>query len=548
MKYRPFLSCNQPIKLLDFRGNEMYVPCGTCPICRRSKSLKYSQRLQLEEGRAKYSWFITLTYNSWFIPTYKVVYTNEFSSDTKPIYDFNGNIVKSWYNKKLFPLMRYDDTEKKQYWLLPQFDRVNRYNKPLVIDPIKLDLDENEIKSGFAQYNLHRKFYQENFCKTKFEHHDGYVDLCYPRDLELFLYAFKNFCRISCGCTFRYFAIPDYGTNSINPHWHILIFSDSDELNVYFQDVVDVGTSAKSCLCARFLLEMWKYGIVNSQRVEKSCASYVSSYLNAPSDFPQIIFKLSNYRNYHSKHLGEVLPQKDVVDDIREANWSRFDNLSFTDKRGNCFNYSMWRSFYDTWLPSFAYVGRKSPQTAFQLHEKLQQYVSRHQDFEHITDLALCLFKECLQITNDGLLDGLSFPVDFYKPFLDLSSLVESYSVRSAPFTLKDISLFKNLFYTSNNISRNVIKLYGNDSLSSLHSYFDLICRYQNYKEYKLLTDNYAAIEDDEELTRCYYLSLSNSHQNTTLYKRFLYEQYEQISKCVKHRSTADKYRNVLFN
>lgn len=548
MKYRPFLSCNQPVKLLDFRGNEMYVPCGTCPICRRSKSLKYSQRLQLEEGRAKFSWFITLTYNSWFVPTYKVVYTNEFSSDTQVVYDLLGNVVMSYYNKKLLPLNRYVDTEKKQYWLLPQFDRVDRYDKPLNIDPIKLDLNENEIKSGFAQYNLHRKLYQENFCKTKFEHHDGYVDLCYPRDLELFLYSFKNFCRVSCGCTFRYFAVPDYGTNSINPHWHILIFSDSDELNSYFQDVVDVGTSAKPCLCARFLCKMWKYGIVNSQRVEKSCATYVSSYLNTPSDFPQIIFKLSNYRNYHSKHLGEVLPQEDIVNDIREANWSRFENLTYTDKRGNCFTYSMWRSFYDTWLPSFAYVGRKSPQTAFQLHEKLQQFISRHKELEHITELALCLFNECSQITNDGLIDGLSFPFDFYKPFLDLFSLVEAYSVRSGPFTLKDISLFKNLFYTSNNILRNVIKLYGNNSFSSLHSYFDLICRYQNYKEYKLLTDNYSAIEDDEELTKCYYLSLSNSHQNTTLYKRFLFEQYEQISKCIKHRSTADKYRNVLFN
>ncbi len=548
MQYRPFLSCNQPVKLLDSRGNVMYVPCGSCPICRRSKSLKYSMRLQLEESRAKYSWFLTLTYNSWFIPTYKVVYTSEFASDSKAIYDLYGNVVKSWYNKKLLPLMRFEDTEKKQFWLLPQFDRVDRYDRPLSIDPIKLDLDENEIKSGFIQYNIHRKFYQKNFCKTKFEHHDGYVDLCYPRDLELFLYAFKNFCRISCGCTFRYFAVPDYGTNSINPHWHILIFSDSDELNTYFQDVVEVGTSSKPCSCARFLLEMWKYGIVNSQCVEKSVSSYISSYLNTPSDFPQIIFKISNYRNYHSNHLGEVLPQEDIANDIRESNWSRFENITSTDKRGNSFTYSMWRSFYDKWLPSFPYVGRKSPQTAFQLHEKLQQYITKHSNFDHVSDIAMCLFIECQQIISDGLIDNLSFPVEFYSPFLDLCSLVESFSVRSAPFTIKDISLFKNLFYISNNIKRNVFILYGNNSLSSLHSYFDLICRYQNYKEYKLLTDNYAAIEDDEELTQCYYLSLSNSHQRTTLYLRFLYNQYEQISKCVKHRSTADKYRNVLFN
>lgn len=548
MQYRPFLSCNQPVKLLDSRGNEMYVPCGSCPICRRSKSLKYSQRLQLEEGRAKYSWFLTLTYNPWFIPTYKVVYTKEFSSDSKLLYDFYGNPVKSWYNKKLVTLKRYEDTERKDFWLLPQFDRVDRYGRPLDIDPIKLDLDENEIKSGFTQYNIHRKFYQANFCKTRFEHHDGYVDLCYPRDLELFLYAFKNFCRLSCGCTFRYFAVPDYGTNSINPHWHILIFSDSDELNAYFQDTIEVGTPSKPCQCARFLSEMWKYGIVNSQCVEKSVSSYISSYLNTPSDFPQIIFKISNYRNYHSNHLGEVLSEESITNDIRNANWTRFENLSFTNKRGDSFTYSLWRSFYDSWLPSFPYVGRKSPQTAYQLHEKLQQYLTKHSEYDHITDVATCLFLECQSIVSDGLIDGLSFPVDFYKPFLDLCSLVESYSVRSAPFTLKDISLFKNLFYTSNNIAKNVVKLYGKSTFSSLHSYFDLICRYQNYKEYKLLTDNYSAIENDNDLTECYYLSLSNAHQNTLLYRRFLYEQYEQISKCIKHRSTADKYRNVLFN
>ena len=174
--------------------------------------------------------------------------------------------------------------------------------------------------------------------------------------------------------------------------------------------------------------------------------------------------------------------------------------------------------------------------------------MTKHSEYEHITDVAICLFLECQSIVSDGLIDGLSFPADFYKPFLDLCSLVESYSVRSAPFTLKDISLFKNLFYTSNNIAKNVVKLYGKSTFSSLHSYFDLICRYQNYKEYKLLTDNYSAIENDNEMAECYYLSLSNAHQNTLLYRRFLYEQYEQISKCIKHRSTADKYRNVLFN
>lgn len=548
MKYRPFLSCNAPIKLTDSRGNDMYVPCGSCPICRRSKSLQYSQRLQLEESCAKFSYFITLTYNSWFIPTYKVCYSEEFSSDTVPLYGLDGKPLKNWINLKEVYVKKYVDSDTKSFWLIPQFDRVNRYGKPLVIDPIKLDLDEQDIKSGFAQYNLHRKFYQSNFCKTKFEHHDGYVDLCYTRDLELFLYAFKNFCRISCGCTFRYFAIPDYGTNSINPHWHIVIFSDSDKLDTYFRDAVDVGTPSKPCLCARFLLEMWKYGIANSQRVEKSVSSYISSYLNAPSNFPQIIFKISNYRNYHSNHLGEVLSEKDVVNDVREGNFSRFENIQYFNKRGTVFTYSLWRSFYDRWFPSFPHVGRKSVTTAFQLHEKIQQYLNKCVDFDSVSDVAVSLFKECQSIIEDGCVSNLKFSYSFYLPFLDLFSLVETFSVRSAPFTLKDISLFKNLFYVSNRINKNVIKLYGSNSFSNLHRYFNLIARYQNYKEYKLLTDNYLAIEDDSELAYTYYLSLSNQHQNTLLYRRFLFEQYEQISKCIKHRSTADKYRNVLFN
>lgn len=51
----------------------MTVPCGKCAGCLNYKSLKYTRMSQIESKCAKFTFFVTLTYNQESLPTVRVV-------------------------------------------------------------------------------------------------------------------------------------------------------------------------------------------------------------------------------------------------------------------------------------------------------------------------------------------------------------------------------------------------------------------------------------------------------------------------------------------
>lgn len=57
--------CDSPFRLKD---SEIDVPCGKCPKCRRRRADGWAFRLMQEEKRSFSAHFITLTYDTKFVP------------------------------------------------------------------------------------------------------------------------------------------------------------------------------------------------------------------------------------------------------------------------------------------------------------------------------------------------------------------------------------------------------------------------------------------------------------------------------------------------
>lgn len=100
------MSCLSPITLRKPDGTLFRVSCGKCKACLNAKVYKNTIAVKQESLKAKYTFFVTLTYAPKHLPTIHI----DFGVKT----DENGNVVydkqEEYYRKKL---TRY---EKMHFW------------------------------------------------------------------------------------------------------------------------------------------------------------------------------------------------------------------------------------------------------------------------------------------------------------------------------------------------------------------------------------------------------------------------------------------------
>lgn len=320
-----FVKCFNPLVLRDPRGYPYQVPCGKCVACQNNKRSSLSLKLRLEEYTSKYCYFLTLTYDDDHLP--------------------------------LFSLGR--DT------CATEFIRVYPYSARMRSDSLISDFcsDCYEFDSEF----IDKMDYYSNFVlnyERKYNKHcvygHGLYALLYYRDIQLFLKRIRKHIFKYYGEKIRFYIIGEYGTKSLRPHWHCLLFFNSSSLSQAFEDCENVGTTARKCYCPRFLRPFWEFGILDSKRTNGECYNYVSSYVNQSSNFPKLLVLLSNQKAYHSIQLGQILPLESFVSAIQKGDFSFFERQFYIDAHGVENPYTIWRSYYSRWFPKFTCSGRLS--------------------------------------------------------------------------------------------------------------------------------------------------------------------------------------------
>ena len=313
-----FVKCFNPLVLRDPKGYPYQVPCGKCIACQNNKRSSLSLKLRLEEYTSTYCYFLTLTYDD----------------DNLPLFSLGRDTCAT------------------------EFVRVYPYSERLRNDSLISDFcsDLYEFDNDFVDmmdyYSDFVLNYERKFNKSCVYGHGLYA-LLYYRDIQLFLkrlrkYIFKNYDE-----KIRFYIIGEYGTKSLRPHWHCLLFFDSSKLSQAFENCINVGTSSRPCQCPRFLCSLWEFGICDSKRTNGEAYNYVSSYVNQSSNFPKLLVLLSDQKAYHSIHFGQILPEESFVSAIKENDFSFFERQLFLDSYGVENPYSIWRSYYSRFFPKF---------------------------------------------------------------------------------------------------------------------------------------------------------------------------------------------------
>lgn len=242
----------------------MYVPCGECDVCRAHKSSVWTQRLEAERKSHKYCFFITLTYSDDYLPVLR---------------EQGENLVDSFAG--LF---------------MPK-------------NELDYDIIYSKFYSAFGGVPYLRFMDAQKFIKRLRQRIVRNPSTERTEDRYL-----------------RYYLCGEYGETTFRPHFHALLYTNSEWFANNAKRIVSScwstdNRSSDSC----------QLGRIDCQIVKYTASGYVAAYLNSNVNLPRFLQKSAlRPRAIFSKFpaLGSLLTSTQEIQAL-------FDSASVTIP---CFN------------------------------------------------------------------------------------------------------------------------------------------------------------------------------------------------------------------
>lgn len=312
----PFIKCLNPRKIVNpYTREQIIVECGCCPACSLRKSSLSAMKVKLESLSRKYNMFITLTYNNISLPKMMIFSINRFKDDCDEIVD-NGH-----------PFALVDITQR------------------LGTQGTILGYTDNYT---FVTETLSKKV---ELPKKILPHLSKYDAQLFIKRLRKNIYTYftkqgKDVPEI------RYYLVGEYGPVHFRPHYHVILWFESDELYKVIRQI---------------LYKSWQFGRIDCQKSQGKCSDYVAKYLTSAVSLPEV-FRGKQMRPFaiHSAHLGEkilTLPREEIYEAPFESVIRRSIPNFSTDS-----DVIMWRSLKTFYFPKCKGYTQKSK------HERLYAY------------------------------------------------------------------------------------------------------------------------------------------------------------------------------
>lgn len=273
-----------------YNGARIAVDCGQCDYCIHKKAQKASMRVKTAGSAFKYSYFITLTYANEHIPLMACKVLHSDYDDTLGI---SGDIHFGHEYHKYIPVSEYqcDDDSILRHIFFEQvqgtvpFDRKLKEYVPvkdnwfLSMAAIrsfisKTQAVDNSVYPAAEQYGLGNLIPFLN-----------YVDVQnYIKRLRKYLYK-----QLGSYETFHFYAVGEYAPVHFRPHYHILLFTNSEKVSKVLRYCHD---------------KSWKFGRSDFQIARGGASSYVASYVNSLSSAPLLYRSCRAFKPRSRASLG----------------------------------------------------------------------------------------------------------------------------------------------------------------------------------------------------------------------------------------------------
>lgn len=328
--------CQNPRTVVNKYTHEpVAVSCGCCPSCVLRRSAIQTNLLTTYSAQFRYVYFVTLTYAPRFLPTLEVSIIETCTDDIADV--------------PCFPNINHLDADDPNTYLFG-FRSVPR-SASVKLKNSTVERTFKDPKIRFT-YGMKPKELLSILGKIKHNVPNRIPYVC-NRDLDLFLKRLRSYYPDE---KLRYYAVSEYGPTSFRPHWHLLLFSNSERFS---QTVCENVSKA------------WSYGRCDASLSRGFAAPYVASYVNsfvALPDFYTQMPKVVRPKSFHSIGFTEsnLFPRKVRIAEIDEVTDKCLNGVR-VERNG------YFRTIKPTWpyllrlFPRFSDAIRKSPSSIYQL-------------------------------------------------------------------------------------------------------------------------------------------------------------------------------------
>lgn len=318
--------CLHPVKVLNKYTNDViYTPCGHCYSCLKNKSNRDTALAMNIASNFKYCYFVWLSYEDQYLP-YIELKSIDALNDTRSNYFFSS------INRALhIPVPNGKDRiiEDSSFEFTHSMTSIEY---------------RDIIVKSHGRYDFSRKC----VIYPRFENCDNRIPYCNTSDCQKFLKRLRFHSKNKYNEEIRFYGVSEYGPRTYRPHWHLLLFFNSDELTSVIQ---------------RLVSESWSYGRTTCELSRGGSSSYVASYVNSSVCLPSLYLEHKEIRprSLHSKGYGNnhVFPTQATIHELNKMSSILLDGESLSIN-GKVKQIYPSRSYKHTVFPRFSNLVCKS--------------------------------------------------------------------------------------------------------------------------------------------------------------------------------------------
>ena len=281
--------CLKPVKVYNkYTHDVLYVPCGHCYSCLKNKSNRDTSLAMNISSNFKYCYFVLLSYSEGFLPRMEMIKEDDLG---------NGRI-------------NYTFRSVNRNMVVSGNKNGNRGNN-IVLNDEEFEFTHSMTSTDYRDIIVksHGRYDSSHRCVTypRFEDCDNLIPYCNTPDCQKFLKRLRFHIKAKYNEEIRFYAVSEYGPRSYRPHWHLLLFFNSEQV---------------SEVISQYVSKSWSYGNTSCELSRGGSASYVASYVNSNVCLPSLYLehKEIKARSLHSKGYGvnHVFPKEGKIYDVKK--------------------------------------------------------------------------------------------------------------------------------------------------------------------------------------------------------------------------------------
>ena len=284
-----------------YNGARIAVDCGQCDYCIHKKAQKASMRVKTAGSAFKYSYFVTLTYDNEHIP---LMACKVLHNDYDDVIGISGDTHFGHEYHKYIPVSEYrcDDDSVLRHIFFEQVQGTVPFDREIKeYVPIK--------DNWFLSMAAIRSFIYKTQSVDKTDYpaseqygRDNLIPFLNYADVQNYIKRLRKYLYKQLGSyeTLHFYAVGEYGPVHFRPHYHILLFTNSEEVAEVLRYCHD---------------KSWKFGRSDFQIARGGASSYVSSYINSLSSAPLLYRSCRAFKPRSRASLGFFEKGCDFVED-----------------------------------------------------------------------------------------------------------------------------------------------------------------------------------------------------------------------------------------